>query len=63
MAEPTSLYVSLMASIGTLIQLSETVVDYLRSTAGAKKEKEKLLAEIISTFALVNELKNKSGIQ
>ena len=39
MAEVAGLYVGLVASIGTLIQLSGIVVEYLRNTAGGTKAK------------------------
>jgi hypothetical protein len=58
--DPVSLYVGFVASIGTLIQLSEIVVEYLRNTAGAKEEKKKLIMEIVSTRALLNELRGRA---
>jgi hypothetical protein len=58
--DPVSLYVGFVASVGTLIQLSEIVVEYLRNTAGAKEEKKKLITEIVSTRALLDELREKA---
>ena len=61
MAEPLSLYVGIVASIGGIIRLSETVVEYLRNTARATEEKEKLLTEIVATSALLEKLREKAG--
>jgi hypothetical protein len=58
--DPVSFYVGFVASVGTLIQLSEIVVEYLRNTAGAKEEKKKLITEIVSTRALLDELRGKA---
>lgn len=60
MAEVAGLYIGLVASIGTLLQLSEIVVEYLRNTAGATEQKQKLLNEIVSTNALLDDLKRKT---
>jgi hypothetical protein len=58
--DPVSLYVGFVASVGTLIQLSEIAVEYLRNTAGAKEEKKKLITELVSTRALLHELRGKA---
>jgi len=60
MAEVAGLYVGLVASIGTLIQLSGIVVEYLRNTAGAPEQKRKLLNEIVSTTAILDDLQRKA---
>ena len=38
-AEVVGVYVGIVASIGTISQLSEIVLEYLRKTAGANEEK------------------------
>jgi len=60
MAEPLSLYVGIVGGIGAIIQLSETVVAYLRNTVRATKEIEKLLTEIVTTTALLQKLREKA---
>jgi hypothetical protein len=50
-----------VASIWTLIQLSETVLEYLRKTAGANKEKKILLLEISAGQVLLKELERKAS--
>jgi hypothetical protein len=60
MAEAAGLYVGLVASISTIIQLSGIVAEYLRNTAGATEQKRKLLKEIVSTTAILDELKWKA---
>jgi hypothetical protein len=60
MADPVGLYVGIVASIGTLIQLSETVFEYIRKTSGANEEKKALLLEISATNILLRELERKA---
>jgi F0F1-type ATP synthase delta subunit len=60
MAEVAGVYVGLVASIGTLLQLSEIVVEYLCNTARATEQKRRLLNEIVSTNALLDDLKRKA---
>jgi hypothetical protein len=60
MADPLGLYVGIVASIGTLIQLSETVFEYIRKTSGANEEKKALLLEISATNILLRELERKA---
>ena len=62
MADPLSLYVGIVAGIGTLIQLSEIVLEYLRNTAGANEEKKNLLLEISATNILLKELEGKAKV-
>jgi hypothetical protein len=61
MADPLGLYVGIVASLGTIIQLSEIVVEYLRNTVSATEEKEKLCTEILATRALLEKLHQKAG--
>src|SRR5947207_1218874 len=58
--EVVGLYVGLVAGIGSLIQLSETVLSYVRKTAGANEEKKALLLEISATNILLRELQRKA---
>jgi hypothetical protein len=60
MAEALGLYTGIVASIGTLIQLSEIVVEYIRITAGANDEKKAMLLEITETNILLKELEGKA---
>ena len=60
MAEALGLYVGIVASIGSVIQLSEIVLEYLRNTAGANEEKKALLLEIYATNILLKELEAKA---
>jgi len=60
MAEVAGLYVGLVASIGTLIQLSGIVAEYLRNMAGAPEQKRKLLNEIVSTTTILDDLQRKA---
>jgi hypothetical protein len=41
--------------------LSESVVGYLRNTVRATEEKEKLLADIVATTAVLKKLESKAG--
>jgi hypothetical protein len=50
----------LAASIIAILQLSETVVGYIRETVGAYEEREKLAREIVSTKNVLSELKSKA---
>jgi hypothetical protein len=61
MAEALGLYVGIVSSIGAIIELSESVVGYLRNTVRATEEKEKLLADIVATTALLKRLQEKAG--
>jgi hypothetical protein len=61
MAEALGVYVGIVSSIGAIIALSESVVGYLRNTARATEEKEKLLADIVATTALLKKLQEKAG--
>jgi F0F1-type ATP synthase delta subunit len=61
MAEALGLYVGIVASIGSIIQLSESVVQYLRNTAKASEDKEKLLTEIFASNTLLEKLREKAG--
>ncbi len=58
--EVVGLYVGIVAGIGSLIQLSETVLSYIRKTAGANEEKKALLLEISATNILLRELERKA---
>jgi len=58
--EVVGLYVGIVAGIGSLIQLSETVLSYVRKTAGANEEKKALLLEISATNILLRELQRKA---
>jgi hypothetical protein len=60
MAEAVGLYVGIVASIGSLIQFSETVFEYIRKTTGANEEKKALLLEISATNILLRELERKA---
>jgi hypothetical protein len=60
MAEAVGLYTGIMASIGTLIQLSEIILEYLGKTAGANQEKKELLLEISACQVLLKELERKA---
>jgi DNA-binding transcriptional regulator YdaS (Cro superfamily) len=61
MADGVSLVVGIASAFVTLIQLSETVLEYARKTARANDEKKALLTEIASANVLLNELKGKAG--
>jgi hypothetical protein len=56
MAEALGLYVGIVASIGTLLQLSEIVIEYIRNTAGAENEMKELLIEVTATRKLLAQL-------
>lgn len=60
MAEAVGVYVGIVASIGTLIQLSETVFEYIRKTSCANEEQKALLLEISATNILLRELERKA---
>jgi hypothetical protein len=60
MAEAAGLYLGLVASIGSIIEFSEVVLEYIRNTAGANEEKKALLLEIMSTNTLLRELEGKA---
>jgi hypothetical protein len=49
----------LAASIIAILQLSETVVGYIRETVGAPAEQKKLAHEIVSTKNVLSELESK----
>jgi hypothetical protein len=51
--------VGLVASIGTLLQLSKQVAGYITDTAGANKQKMDLLKEVNATTALLDDLESK----
>ena len=59
MAEAVGPYVRIAASIGSLIQFSETIFEYIRKTTGANDEKKALLLEISATNILLKELERK----
>jgi hypothetical protein len=61
MAEALGLYTGIVSSIGTLLQLSEIVVEYIRITVGANDEKKALLLEITETSILLKELEGKAN--
>lgn len=61
MADPLSLYGGIVASIATLIQMSETVRKYIITTAGVNEEKEALLREINSAKELLQKLETKAS--
>jgi hypothetical protein len=50
----------LAASIIAILQLSETVVGYIREIVGAYEERKKLAREIISTKHVLSELKSEA---
>ena len=58
-AEAVGVYVGIVASIGTISQLSEIVLEYLRKTAGANEEKNALPLESTRTN-IFKELEGKS---
>jgi hypothetical protein len=60
MVEPLALYTGIVASLGTIIALSETVFEYARKTAGAKEEQRKLLLEITAMSTLLKDLEEKA---
>jgi len=59
-AEAVGVYVGIVASIGTISQLSEIVLEYLRKTAGANEKKKALPLESTRTNILFKELEGKS---
>ena len=61
MADAVSLVVGIASAFATLIELSETVLEYVRKTAGANDEKNALLTEVASANVLLIELKGKAG--
>jgi len=58
--EALGLYVGIVSSIGAIIELSESVVGYLRNTVRATEEREKLVADIMATTALLKKLREKA---
>jgi predicted nuclease with TOPRIM domain len=50
----------MVSSIGAIIELSESVVGYLRNTVRATEEREKLVADIVATTALLKKLREKA---
>jgi hypothetical protein len=52
--------VATIAAIGTIIQLSEIVFEYIRKTAGASDQKKALLLEISASICLLKELKSRA---
>jgi hypothetical protein len=59
MAEVMGLYIGIVASIGTLLQLSKQVAGYITDTAGANQQKTDLLKEVNATTALLDDLESK----
>jgi hypothetical protein len=60
MADGVSLVVGIGSAFVVLMQLSESVLEYIRKTAGANDEKIALMTEIASTTILLNELKGRA---
>ena len=60
MAEAVGLYTGIVASLGTIIAISETVYEYARKLAGAKEEKRRLLMEITAMTTMLKDLEEKA---
>ena len=57
MAEAVGPHMGIVASIGTLLQLSETVLEYIRNAVDAKDQMTKLLSEVETTKAVLEQLR------
>lgn len=58
--EAAGLYLGIVSSIGSIIQFSETLLEYIRKTVGANEEKKALLLEISDTNVLLKQLEGKA---
>jgi hypothetical protein len=59
-AEAVGLYTGIVASVGTLLQLSKEVAEYIRNTVGANEERRELFQDITAVDALLKELERKA---
>lgn len=62
MAEAVGLYTGIVASIGTILQLSKEVAEYIRNTVGANEQRRELLRDITAVDALLRELERKAKL-
>jgi hypothetical protein len=60
MAEAIGLYTGIVASVGTILQLSKEVAEYIRNTVGANEQRRELLRDITAVDALLKELERKT---
>jgi hypothetical protein len=62
MAEAVGLYTGIVASVGTILQLSKEVAEYIRNTVGANEQRRELLRDITAVDALLRELERKAKL-
>lgn len=60
MAEALGLYGGIVPGLGTLSQLSQVLIEYLRHSADANEEKKQLRTEVTATGRLLQGLRGKA---
>ena len=60
--EAVGFWVGFVASIGTVLELSKIVVEYIRTTAGANDERADLINEITITSAVLAKLQSQAQL-